>query len=104
MLRFKVQAEPPGIVIHNDLQRLIRSEMLEQARQDRVTILRIDVRNVDHMFISAWFGHGVSLDGSFDAGGGCSAFHSISIRNASICRISRSARSGSSSLSRVAWK
>src|SRR5665811_42671 len=44
-------------MIDDDLQRIVRSEMLEQSKEDRVTMSRLDVRNLDDTFIAVWFGH-----------------------------------------------
>jgi hypothetical protein len=35
--RFKLKAEPLRVMIHDDLQRVIRGEMLEQTKKDGVT-------------------------------------------------------------------
>src|SRR5664279_3610763 len=44
-------------MIDDDLQRIVRSEMLEQSEENRVAMSRIDIRNLDDTFIAARFGH-----------------------------------------------
>jgi len=57
---FKLQAVPLRVMIHDHLQRVIRGEMLEQTKKDGVTVSRVDIRHVDHAFIAARLGHGLT--------------------------------------------
>jgi hypothetical protein len=53
----KLHAEPLGIMMHDDLQRGAGREMLNQAEEDRVPVLRLNVNDVDDALKGAGFAH-----------------------------------------------
>ena len=57
ILRLKLHAEPLGIMMHDDLQRGAGREMLNQAEEDRVPVLRLNVNDVDDALKGAGFAH-----------------------------------------------
>jgi hypothetical protein len=50
VLRLKLMPQPLGVVIDDDLQRPVGAEVLEQLQNDRVAVLGVDLRHIDHAF------------------------------------------------------